>query len=333
MHMSDALLTPVVGVTMLATGSGTLGYSIRSIKSDIYEKRLPLMGVMGAFLFAAQMINFSIPGTGSSGHIGGALLLAIILGPYAGFLTLATVLFIQALFFADGGLLALGCNLMNMGFFTIFLAYPYVYKKIVKNGLSKKTIMIGSILTAIIGLQLGSLGVVLETYLSGRTQLPIGLFLLFMQPIHLAIGFIEGIVTGIIVNYLYTQNPNYLFQDEVIKRKPIRRSNIALILLVALVIGGMVSQYASSNPDGLEWSIYKSASASEINNDSSVIDWFNKTQEKLAIMPDYSFADDGIKESIGTSVSGIFGSLLTLCLTILVGTIIRRKRRGNERYE
>ena len=75
------------------------------------------MGVLGAFIFAAQMINFTIPATGSSGHLGGGLILTILLGPYAAFLTIASVLMVQALFFADGGLLALGCNIFNLGFF------------------------------------------------------------------------------------------------------------------------------------------------------------------------------------------------------------------------
>ena len=92
---------------------------------------VPLMGVLGAFIFAAQMLNFTIPATGSSGHLGGGMILAILLGPYAAFLVMASVLTVQALFFADGGLLALGCNIFNLGFFPCFIAYPFIYKKIV----------------------------------------------------------------------------------------------------------------------------------------------------------------------------------------------------------
>ncbi len=124
MHMADALISPAVGGTMMAAAACVGAYSIKRIKYDLDEKKIPLMGVMGAFVFAAQMINFAIPGTGSSGHIGGGILLAILLGPYAGFLAMASVLLIQALFFGDGGLLAYGCNLINLGFFTCFIAYP-----------------------------------------------------------------------------------------------------------------------------------------------------------------------------------------------------------------
>ena len=98
MHMADALISPAVGGAMFAATAGDYTYSVKKIKTELDYKKIPLMGVMGAFVFAAQMINFSIPGTGSSGHIGGGLLLSIILGPYAAFLTMASILLIQALF-------------------------------------------------------------------------------------------------------------------------------------------------------------------------------------------------------------------------------------------
>lgn len=110
MHMADALISPIVGGTMWAATAGVATYSIKRLQTNLEEEKIPLMGVMGAFVFAAQMINFTIPGTGSSGHLGGGMLLAAILGPYAGFIAMASILIIQALFFADGGLIALGCK-------------------------------------------------------------------------------------------------------------------------------------------------------------------------------------------------------------------------------
>src|SRR5512143_3473726 len=107
MHMVDALLSPAVGGAMGAVTAATVAYCSRQVRREADDRRVPLMGVLGAFLFAAQMINFSIPGTGSSGHLGGGLLLAILLGPHAAFLVMTSVLIVQALFFADGGLLAL----------------------------------------------------------------------------------------------------------------------------------------------------------------------------------------------------------------------------------
>src|SRR6516165_3034633 len=113
--MSDALVSPAVGGLLWAGAAGVAAWSARRVDADGDERKIPLMGVLGAFVFAAQMVNFAIPGTGSSGHLGGGLLLAALLGPEAAFLVLASVLGVQALFFADGGLLALGANAVNLG--------------------------------------------------------------------------------------------------------------------------------------------------------------------------------------------------------------------------
>ena len=143
MHMADALISPAVGGTMWAASAATIAYCSKKVKEDLDERKVPLMGVLGAFVFAAQMINFTIPATGSSGHLGGGMLLAILLGPYAAFLVIASVLVVQALFFADGGLLALGCNIFNLGFFPAFIAYPLIYKKIVKGEITQGRLALG----------------------------------------------------------------------------------------------------------------------------------------------------------------------------------------------
>jgi len=135
MHMADALISPAVGGTVWAATAGLTVYSARKLKQEMDDRKLPLMGVLGAFVFAAQMINFTIPATGSSGHLGGGMILAILLGPYAAFLTMASVLTVQALFFADGGLLALGCNIFNLGFFHLHTSRSHF------NGGSLRTVL------------------------------------------------------------------------------------------------------------------------------------------------------------------------------------------------
>src|SRR5512139_4240159 len=124
MHMADALLSPAVGGTLWVASAGALAHCSAVVRKELDDRKVPLMGVLGAFVFAAQMINFTIPGTGSSGHLGGGLLLAILLGPHAAFLTIASVLVVQAFFFADGGLLALGTNIFNLGVFPCFVGLP-----------------------------------------------------------------------------------------------------------------------------------------------------------------------------------------------------------------
>lgn len=333
MHMSDALITPAVGGTMLAAGVGVMSYAARKIDTEFDEKRIPYMGVAGAFVFASQMINFAIPGTGSSGHIGGGMLLAILLGPHAAFLTMASILLVQALFFADGGLLAYGCNLMNLGFFTCYVAYPLIYKPIAEKlnsqgKMNPRNLYIGALLASVIGLQLGSFGVVLETLLSGRTDLPFHVFVSFMQPIHLAIGIVEGLVTAAVVGYLYKQREDLHYRIFSMHENAPKRQRkgwnavLRTAVIATVIIGGLFSQFASSSPDGLEWSVDQ-VSAEEIEGVpvSAIAASFANVQEQVALLPDYDFkeplgASGGF---IGTSTSGIVGSLITLGIAMALG--------------
>jgi cobalt/nickel transport system permease protein len=258
-HMADALISPAVGGAMWAATGVVVAYSSRRVRTDLDESKIPLMGVAGAFVFAAQMLNFAIPGTGSSGHLGGALLLAILLGPEAAFLVMASVLAVQALFFADGGLLALGCNIFNLGFFPAFVAYPLVYRRIVGTGPELRTgrVFTGAVLAAVVGLQLGALAVVLETTVSGVTDLPFSTFLLLMQPVHLAIGVVEGLVTAAVVLFVYRAEPELL--ERAAARRSLRGLRLGPLVVafaVAAVVAGLgLSRLASMRPDGLEWSI------------------------------------------------------------------------------
>lgn len=337
MHMADALLSPAVGGTMMAVTIGLTAYSIKKIQKEPQQEdsKLPLMGVMGAFVFAAQMINFSIPGTGSSGHLGGGLMLAILLGPYAGFLTMACVLFIQALFFGDGGLLAYGANVFNMGFFACFVAYPLIYRSFMKKEITTKRIIFASVLTAVVGLQLGAFSVVLETLLSGKTELPFATFLLFMQPIHLAIGLVEGFVTAAVIGYVWNARPELLACSTCKLEKTSMPMKKILGVLVGCVVimGAIMSLLASSNPDGLEWSIINITGADRLQTGGVVHDFFANLQEKITFLPDYQFENGEGSTALGTSVSGLLGGLLTLMLAgffaFIIHRISKRNKRGN----
>ncbi len=349
MHMADALISPAVGGAMWAATSGVAAYSMKKIQVDLDEKKIPMMGVMGAFVFAAQMINFSIPGTGSSGHIGGGLLLAVLLGPQAGFLTMASILAIQALFFADGGLLAFGCNVFNLGFYTCFIAYPLIYKRLTRNGHSEKRIFAASLLSTLLGLQLGAFSVVLQTVFSGKTELPFGTFVMLMQPIHLAIGLVEGLVTAAVVAFVWKASPDIL--ENVAKEKALgsisTRKVLTGLLIAVLLVGGVFSWFASANPDGLEWAMLKTAGTAELEATNKLHAVLSDIQSKTAFLPDYSFKASDSEEAsaageeawpvvnAGTSVSGILGGGLTLLAAALTGLTInmikkRRKRAGFE---
>ena len=128
MHMADALVSPAVAGTMYVLSAGVAAYSIKKVREEDDPKKIPLMGVMGAFVFATQMLNFTIPGTGSSGHLCGGMMLSALLGPWAGFLSMIGVLLVQCLLFADGGLLALGCNIWNMAFYGCFVGALLIWQ-------------------------------------------------------------------------------------------------------------------------------------------------------------------------------------------------------------
>jgi cobalt/nickel transport system permease protein len=333
MHMADSLISVAVGGAMIAASAGAAAYSVKKVNKSLDDKKVPLMAVMGAFIFAAQMINFSIPGTGSSGHLAGALILSIILGPHAAFLTMSSVLIIQALFFADGGLLALGCNIFNMGFFTCFVAYPLIYKPLAGNKQTFSRIMPASLLASIAGLQLGAFCVVIQTLLSGITELPFGKFLLLMQPIHLAIGVVEGIVTTAVVMFVKKARPEILQNESSIKAggKAGVRSVVITMAAITVIIAGLVSWYASSDPDGLEWSIFKTAGQEELTSDSPIHSAAAKIQEKTSVMPDYSLKgiSDPEYEDLGTSAAGLIGAAVLFILLGIAGTavvLVRKKK-------
>jgi len=337
--MADALISPTVGGVMWAVAAASIGYSADKTKTDLDDVKIPLMGVLGAFTFAAQMINFAIPGTGSSGHLGGGMILAVLVGPYRGLLTMSSVLVIQALFFADGGLLALGCNIFNLAFLPCFIAFPLVYRSLVGKHPSGRRILLGSICAAVVGLQLGALGVVIQTVFSGITALPFRAFILFMQPIHLAIGIVEGIVTAAVVTFVWKGRPEIL--DHTSRRPapgdlPVKWVLIGFLAAAAFT-GGMLSWHASSRPDGLEWAIAQITGGKQPKVERGALhEVAEGVQESTALLPDYGYApspsegpgggEEASSERAGTSLAGLVGGGLTLLLAVMIGILFRRRK-------
>ena len=340
MHMADALVSPAVGGTMWVVSGGLLAWCARKVRESARDNLVPLMGILGAFVFTAQMINFTIPGTGSSGHLGGGLLLAALLGPHAAFLALASILTIQALFFADGGLLALGCNMFNMGFFPAFVAYPLVYRVVARDGHLSGRAMGAAVLASVAGLLLGAFGVVLETSASGISELPFGTFVLMMLPIHLAIGIVEGVTTAAVVAFVARARPEAVFGHEGVGAANGSWRPVWIGLgAAALLTGGGLSWFASTHPDGLEWSVARVAGQEELEApEGGMHQRLAAIQEAVAVLPDYGFKSPESAEesedaeesaaawpeiSAGTSVSGVAGGFATLALVGLIGLALR----------
>jgi cobalt/nickel transport system permease protein len=270
------------------------------------------------------------------------MILAVLLGPYAAFLTMASVLTVQALFFADGGLLALGCNIFNLGVFPCFLAYPLFYKPILGDKPTRGRLTAASMVSAIVGLQLGAFGVVLETVFSGISELPFSTFVLFMQPIHLGIGVVEGLVTAAVINFVWKAQPAIL--ERASARQPLRgipiRTVLTSLVVVTLLTGAVLSWFASANPDGLEWSMAKVSGKQELESKEKINEAAKSLQEKTAFLPDYGFKKHNSVPGVpapkeesrswpavdaGTSVAGIVGGIITLVFAAVIGLVLKKR--------
>ncbi|MDD6158088.1 MAG: energy-coupling factor ABC transporter permease [bacterium] len=344
MHMADALLSPAVATTMYAATGATVALSVRKLREDENTQKLPTMAVASALVFAGQMINYTIPGTGSSGHMCGGMLLTALLGPQAGFLSMVVILAIQCLFFADGGLMALGANCWNMAFYGCFVGYYLIWRPIMQGkwfgNRTRGKIVAASVLGCMLTLQLGAFSVVLETSLSGIAELPFGAFVALMQPIHLAIGLIEGLITSAVLLFVHDSRPE-LLQDAASGSEGRRslKATVAIIAVVVALVGGGLSLLASSNPDGLEWALFGNEEAGYSSNmaldeenygrSSALADSAAAVQEKTAFLPDYAFA--GSDSAAGTSVSGLLGSAMVAAVAAgicVLGGFFRRKRKA-----
>ena len=351
MHMADALLSPAVAGTMFAASGIAAGISVYKLKKEDDPAKIPTMAVTAALVFAGQMINYTIPGTGSSGHLCGGMLLSALLGPYAGFLSMITVLVIQCLFFADGGLLALGANIWNMAFYGCFVGYFLLWRPIVTSRLFgggegnkglKGRIALASVLGCVITLQMGAFSVVLETTLSGITELPFAAFAGLMQPIHLAIGLIEGLITAAVLIFISEARPELLRDVQAAEAKKSAKLSLSatvfILALMAAVVGGGLSHLASAYPDGLEWALFGNAEEGyhanmgldeeSFGTRSEAAERAEKIQETTAFLPDYAFADSD--SPAGTTVSGLVGSAMVAAAAFLIcvlGRFFRRKEK------
>ena len=297
MHLGNGIICPITGIPMLAIAGVSAIWALKKARKDFKKENIPQTAALTAFVFALQMINFTIPSTGSSGHIIGAVLLSALLGPYAAFLAMCAILTVQAVFFADGGLMALGCNIFNMGFLACFVVYPLVYKPLVDN----KKYALGAFLSSVAALQLGSVAVVAEAYLSGSITSNIASFAALMQGIHLAIGAAEGLFTAAVVY--------------AVMNGKIRQSILTSVFSVsALVIGAFLAQYASQKPDGLEWSLLKMSDSMVMQTQGILYSISESIQAKTSVLAQI--------QPIAANVSGI---IITALLMAAVGYMLSYK--------
>jgi len=329
--MANELLTPRVAGAFIAISAGVLALAARGTQARLDPARVPLMGVLGAFVFAAQMINFPIlPGT--SGHLGGGILLAILLGPHAATLVMASILIVQCLIFQDGGLLALGTNILNMGIIPTYVGYA-LFNVIAGRSPGTNRLYVAVFLSTIIGMTAGAAMVPVQSALSGVLAVPLAKFLLVMIGLHLIIALAEALITFGVVAYVVRVRPQLLESrfatGSVASGRVGFPGVIASLLIVALLLGGVGSLFASSFPDALD-SVTGGHPARSLvrTNEDPTITQTTHLQEKSAPLPEYSIR--GHNAWWGTSLSGVLGTVVTLVVVWIIGRALRRPRPAPE---
>ncbi len=331
MHMANELLNPPMAIALSMVAAGFLIFASWRTNRAFDPARVPLMGVMGAFVFAAQMINFPIlPGT--SGHLGGGVLLAVLLGPHAATLVMASILIMQCLVFQDGGILALGANIINLGIIPCYLGYT-IFRLFAGTQPGPARLYVSVFAAALFGMVAGAAFVPFQVAWSDRLIVPLSEFLVAMVGLHLLVGLGEAIITFLVIGYLGTVRPDTLGTGGERLRAAhgglTRTAVIASLLGIALLLGGVASWYASGAPDALEQLAGADEDGGAIYvqpNDSPSIARVDALQERTAPAPDYQVP--GLGEKLGTSVSGVGGALATLAVVWLIGVLLKRRSKG-----
>ncbi|MCP4139297.1 MAG: cobalamin biosynthesis protein CbiM [Chloroflexi bacterium] len=305
LHIPDGFLSTIVSLISWAITIAILSVAVkRTEKLD--EKQVPLMGIMAAFIFAAQMINFPVAG-GTSGHLLGGVLAAILLGPWAGMLVMTAVIGVQGLLLQDGGLLVMGANILNMGLLTAAIGFG-LYK--VGDG-RKRTLKLGLAgLGAWLSVMAGALTTSLQLWLSGTARLDI--VLPAMLGVHAVIGIGETLITVSALAFIFRTRPDLLDPAE----GPARGGRGWIFVGAAISLFVLIlSPLASSNPDGLE----------RVAGDLGFL--AQGKDAPFSILPDYTlpFLGEG---AFSTIAAGIIGALVVAILVFFIIQSLRTAKKN-----
>ncbi len=247
LHIPDGFLSFGVSVVGWLLAIAAIAYALRQTRGQLGSKQIPLMGVVAAFIFAAQAINFPVAG-GTSGHLLGGALAAIILGPWAAVLVMTAVIGVQALLFQDGGLLVLGFNIVNMGVITAFAGH-FVYQLLKRLlGTGRRSLLAAGAVGAWLSVMLGAMATAIELAVSGTS--PLGVALPAMGGVHALIGIGEALITVGALAFITAARPDLL---ELGQQAPAKATANWVVggLVIALGVAAL-SPLASADPDGLE---------------------------------------------------------------------------------
>lgn len=309
MHAPDGFLNVGTAIATGAISAGTIGASLRQAKHALKEKQVPLAGIAAAFIFAAQMFNFPVV-AGTTGHLLGGALAAILLGPRIGAIVVSIVVVVQAMVFADGGLTALGYNVLNMAIIPAFGGYALfvVFRKIFPP--NSAGVVAATSLAAGLSVVLSAAAFSIEWLFGATAPVPFDTVFGAMVGIHLLIGIGEGIISGMAIGAVMASRPDLVYgasdisfaRDRRQERVPLRSFLIGGFL-AALVLAVVVSQFAVGDPDGLE-SVAETTGIAASRTESSLSDTF---------LADYATAGIG-NETVSLAVAGTLGVMITLAV-------------------
>jgi len=305
MHIPDGFLTIVVSLIFWVVTIVMVGLAVSKTNRTLGEKQIPLMGVMAAFIFAAQMLNFPVAG-GTSGHFLGGALAAIVLGPWAGILVMTAVVGVQALLFQDGGLLVMGANIFNMGILTAVIGFG-LYRLVAGQKRPVRLAVAG--VGAWVATMTAALMTSLELWLSGTSRLEI--VLPAMLGVHALIGIGEGLITVAALAYIEQTRPDLVSPEKTVQEGGKGWVVGGVLISLAAVL---LSPLASSHPDGLE------RVAENLGFLGSGLD------APYQILPDYTIPFLG-ETPLSTILAGVVGALVVLGLIILVGRSLRKPKQ------
>jgi cobalt/nickel transport system permease protein len=304
LHIPDGFLSLAIAILFWVITIVLDGMAIARTNKSLGERQVPLMGIMAAFIFAAQMINFPVAG-GTSGHLLGGALAAITLGPWAGMLVMTAVIAVQALLLQDGGLLVMGANIFNMGLLTAAIGYG-LYRLVMGSNTTVKLAVAG--VAAWLSVMAGALFTSLQLWLSGTVQLEI--VVPAMLGVHALIGLGEALITVAALSFILRTRPDLLGQGSASAQGG-RGWVVAGILIALLVV--LLSPLASGDPDGLE----------RVAGDLGFL--AAAQSAPYEILPDYSVPFLG-ETPLSTIVAGAIGALVAAGLLFLVGRRLQQRR-------
>ena len=336
MHVPDGFINAPVSAAAGVVAAGAVAVSLRGARRELDERTAPLAGLVAAFIFAVQMLNFPVA-AGTSGHLLGGALAAILVGPYTGVLCISVVLLMQGILFADGGLTALGVNVLDMGITTTVVAYALFRGLVGVLPWTRRSMTVASFVAALVSVPAAAVVFTLIYWIGGTTDIAIGKVFTAMVGVHLLIGIGEALITALTVGAVIAVRPDLvhgargltaplklrvggeLVDAPARETAPVAARSTRKVwatgLVTALVLAGFVSFYASASPDGLE----------KVAADQGIDE---KTEPHAS--KDSPLADYGVRDVSDARISGGLAGVIGVGATVVVGSgvfwAVRRRR-------